>query len=87
MIAMFGQSLFKCFHSHYDRNVNVQPVNLRLPEIKLQKLMARTLIIKVLASGAQPIALFANLDVEFFPTWSRISQGIREEALKIKKMV
>ena len=60
-------------------------------EIKLDgkvfgRLMARTVIIKVLASGAQPIALIANLSVEFFPTGSRIFQGIREEALKIKTM-
>jgi len=47
------------------------------------RLMARTVIIKVLASGAQPIALIANLSVEFFPTGSRIFQGIREEARKI----
>jgi len=60
-------------------------------EIKLDgevfgRLMARTVLIKVLASGAQPIALIANLSVEFFPTGSRIFQGIREEALKIKTL-
>ncbi|MBC8521654.1 MAG: hypothetical protein H8D26_06665 [Methanomicrobia archaeon] len=60
-------------------------------EIKLDgklfgRLMARTVLIKVLSSGALPIALIANLSVEFFPTGSRIFQGIREEVLKIKTM-
>lgn len=49
-------------------------------------LMARTVLIKVLSSGAQPIILVVNLSVEFFPTGSQIFQGIREEAHKIKAL-
>ncbi len=52
----------------------------------LGQLMARTVLVKVLSSGAQPIALIANLSVEFFPTGSQIFQGIREEAHKIKAL-
>ncbi|MCW3138856.1 MAG: ribbon-helix-helix domain-containing protein [Methanophagales archaeon] len=52
----------------------------------LGQLMARTALIKVLSSGALPIALVANLSVECFPTGSKIFQGIREEAHKIKAL-
>ncbi|RZN38537.1 MAG: hypothetical protein EFT35_04605 [Methanophagales archaeon ANME-1-THS] len=52
----------------------------------LGQLMARTVLIKVLSSGAQPIVLVANLSVELFPTGSQIFQGIREEAHKIKAL-
>ncbi|MDI6810745.1 MAG: hypothetical protein QMD80_03575 [archaeon] len=52
----------------------------------LGRLMARAVLIKVLSSGAQPIALVANLSVELFPTGSQIFRGIREEVLKIKTM-
>ncbi|MCK4475395.1 MAG: hypothetical protein KAU16_01575 [Methanophagales archaeon] len=52
----------------------------------LGRLMARTVLIKVLSSGAQPIVLVVNLSVEFFPTGSQIFQGIREEAHKIKAL-
>jgi hypothetical protein len=52
----------------------------------LGRLMARTVLIKVLSSGALPIALIANLSVEFIPTGSTIFQGIREEAYKVKAM-
>ncbi len=52
----------------------------------LGQLMARTVLIKVLSSGAQPIALVVNLSVEFFPTGSQIFQGVREEAYKIKSL-
>ncbi len=52
----------------------------------LGRLMARAVLIKVLSSGAQPIALVANLSVELFPTGSQIFRGIREEAHKIKAL-
>ena len=52
----------------------------------LGRLMARTVLIKVLSSGAQPIALIVNLSVEFFPTGSQVFQGMREEAHKIKAL-
>ena len=52
----------------------------------LGRLMARTVLIKVLSSGAQPIALIVNLSVEFFPTGSQVFQGIREETHKIKAL-
>lgn len=52
----------------------------------LGQLMARTVLVKVLSSGAQPIVLVANLSVEFLPTGSKIFQGIREEAYKIKAL-
>jgi hypothetical protein len=52
----------------------------------LGQLMARTVLIKVLSSGAQPIALVTNLSVELFPTGSQIFQGIREEAHKIRAL-
>ena len=52
----------------------------------LGQLMARAVLIKVLSSGAQPIALVANLSVELFPAGSQIFQGIREEAHKIKAL-
>jgi selenophosphate synthetase-related protein len=48
--------------------------------------MARTVLIKVLSSGAQPIALIVNLSVEFFPTGSQVFQGMREEAHKINAL-
>ncbi len=49
------------------------------------RLMARTVLIKVLSSGAQPMVLVVNLCVEFFPTGSQIFQGIREEAYRNPK--
>ncbi len=55
----------------------------KLDGILLGRLMARTVLIKVLSSGAQPIVLVANLSVGFFSTGSQIFQGIREEAHKI----
>ena len=58
----------------------------RLDGILLGRLMARTVLIKVLSSGAQPIVLVTNLSVGFFPTGSQIFQGIREEAHKIKAL-
>lgn len=36
----------------------------------LGQLMARTVLVKVLSSGVQPIALVVNLSVELFPTGS-----------------
>ncbi len=58
----------------------------KLDGILLGRLMARTVLIKVLSSGAQPMVLVVNLSVEFFPTGSQIFQGIREEAYKIKAL-
>ncbi len=52
----------------------------------LGRLMARTVLIKILAVGAQPIVLIVNLSVEFFPTGSQIFQGIREESHKISTL-
>ncbi|MHC1636074.1 MAG: ribbon-helix-helix protein, CopG family [Candidatus Methanospirareceae archaeon] len=52
----------------------------------LGRLMARTALIKVISSGAAPIAMVANLSVELLPTGSLIFQGIREEAGKIKTL-
>ena len=57
----------------------------KLEDEVLGRLMARTVLIKVLSSGALPIVLIANLSVEFLPTGFRIFQGIREEAYKIKE--
>ncbi|MGB7532807.1 MAG: hypothetical protein WA977_07510 [Halobacteriota archaeon] len=58
----------------------------KLDGILLGRLMARTVLIKVLSSGAQPIVLVANLSVGFFSTGSQIFQGIREEAHKINAL-
>jgi len=52
----------------------------------LGQLMARTVLIKALSSGAQPVGLVVNLSVEFFPTGALIFQGVREEAHKIQSL-